>query len=93
MKNVYLLYEADRWLSYSSLVLFGEFTTKKKLYKAVRKLALDQFRRGVVIDEYEEGKRAFISGICYEVERNGQYLGHDAGIYVKEVRLNVFEEV
>lgn len=93
MKNAFLLYETDQWLSTSDRVLFGVCTTKKQLGKAVRKLAIDQFKRGVIIDEYEEGKRNFINGVWQDVERNGQYSGYDAGIYVQEITLNQFGEI
>lgn len=55
--QVYLLYEADAWLSYDSMVLMGVFSNDEDMLDAVRTLAKSRLRDNInAYRSFEEGE-------------------------------------
>lgn len=96
-KSVYLLYEADQWLSNNSLVLMGIFSSEENLFSAAEKLAR---KRGKEHLRYakENGYSHTTQGECIEdilseLERNGQTLQWETNYYTERVELDKLEEM
>lgn len=103
-KNVYLLYEADAWLSYDSMVLMGVFDSDEALLDAVGTLARKELEKDA------NHFRSFDEGDCPEtltedetdsiVEKvideftsnNLQTQAYDTNYYAIETELNHLDE-
>ena len=56
-QTVYLLYEADAWLSYDSMVLLGVFDSDEALLGAVGNLVRDELKEDINhFHSYDEGE-------------------------------------
>ena len=90
-KSVFLLYEGDEWLSTSSLVLMGVFTSRRKLLAAVRKLVTENVSRYKLY--YEVSKRQVVDEVIQEMKENGQTQGRDNNLLFQVADLNVLGEI
>lgn len=98
MKTAYLLYEGDSWLSRSSLVLMGVFTTKEKLFSAVKQYVLENranFRDYELEAEYgKESNRELSRRVLNEFcEYDLQTQGYDHNLHAQEINLNELKEI
>ena len=81
MKEVYVLYEGDSWLSHSSLVPMGIFDNTEDLMVSARELISERYS-----DEDE------VEDMMLELGNYNQVSGYDVNYLIKVVELNKLEE-
>ena len=81
MKEVYVLYEGDAWLSNSSLVPMGIFDNTEDLMVSARELISERYS-----DEDE------VEDMMLELGNYNQLTGYDVNYLIKVVELNKLEE-
>ena len=81
MKEVYVLYEGDSWLSHSSLVPMGIFDNTEDLMVSARELISERHS-----DEDE------VEDMMLELGNYNQVNGYDVNYLIKVVELNKLEE-
>lgn len=90
-KNVYILYEADQWISTPSLVPMGVFDSWPRVMDAAMALLADQIDRGLH-DVTREEIHEYSDEVRGELEDYKQFRGVNVSIYIKTVELNKLEE-
>lgn len=99
--QVYLLYEADAWLSYDSMVLMGVFDSDEALMGAVSELVRDKVaNQGVTFkdvdsdDEEEETLDEITERIVDEFFNNNlqTHGNYEVNLYATTAELNRLEE-
>lgn len=104
--QVYLLYEADAYLSYDSMVLMGVFSNDEDMLDAVRTLAKSRLDDDInaynddedidtddmTEDEIEATKDEIIEEIIGEFCGNFQTQNYENNFYATEVTLNELNE-
>lgn len=99
MKKVYLLYEGDKWLTNSSLVLMGVFTSDEELRHACDKLIRQRIDKNYEAEGYDDGwnkeemKDALAQRIVKELLENRQTQTYTINYTIKEVELNKLGEI
>lgn len=88
--NVYVLYEADQWISNNSLVPMGIFDSWDNVMEGAMKLLKDQIDRG--LHDVGDDLDGYLEDVHDELKRYKQFRGYDASIYIKTVRLNELGE-
>ena len=99
MKNVYLLYEGDTWLSSNSLVLMGIFDNIDDLSNAAKELIEQRAGEHMLYaignytmdDDYT--KEDVVNDLYEELLDNDQTSKGDTRYMIDEVELNVLGEI
>lgn len=86
--NIYLLYEADAWLSTDSKELIGVFTTEKQLFKAVKSSMRNRFKCGI-FDRENESITTATNRMFDEFVNNGyQTQSYPINLFAENVETN-----
>ena len=101
MKQVFLLYEGDQWLSTDSLVLMGVFTSDEELRIASDKLIHERIDTNYEEEGYDDGegwskeemKEDFAQQILNELIENRQTQTYTINYIIKEVEVNKLGEI
>ncbi len=103
-KSVYLLYEADAWLSYDSMVLLGVFDSNEAMLEAVSTLARKELEKDPnhfrTFDEgdcpktlSEEERDEIVESVIDEFTNNNlQTQAYSTNYYATEAELNHLDE-
>lgn len=99
-KVVYLLYEGDEWLSTTSLILMGVFSSMKFLSDAARTLIAQRGREHweiAVGNGCFEDKEISMEDVCADIYSEliaeGQTSGWATNYIIKKVEINKLEEI
>lgn len=91
IKEVYILYEADQWISHDSLVPMGVFDSWDAVMEGAMTLLQDQWQRGLhedIADDIDDLQETAQD----ELNEYSQFSGDEASIFIKTVELNKVEE-
>ena len=88
--KVYVLYEADQWVSKNSLIAMGIFDERNKAVDQAMVLLIDQIERG--LHDYDDID-SYLKDAHYDIEIYGLFSGSEASVQIKEVYLNKRYEI